>query len=441
MRIIELNKLSRSEVNALIDRSVITDELVSKVEEVIKCVKDEGDECLRKFLSDFYGLSSDVELRVSEDEFVRAYEVLNGSIIKSLEVGIERVKEVQELIKPKEFIVRSLGSAYVGFMVRPIDSVGIYVPGGRAPYPSTAIMASVPAKVAGVPKVVVCTPPKVSDGSVDPAVLVVLDMLGIKEVFRIGGAHAVTAMAYGTETVPKVSKVVGPGGSWVSTAKYLLKGVTDIDMIAGPSEVLILADEYADPKLIALDMVSQAEHDELATASLVTTSKSVAELVSKYLSYFIEKLPKPNASVVKESLSSRGFILITDDLDEAIEFINQYSPEHLQVIVEPSKVPYVLTKVVNAGVVLVGSLTPTALSDYLLGTNHVLPTSGWGRFRGGLSVYDFIKFIGIAYCGRKCIEELGELASVLARYEGFVGHALAIEERIKSLSPSGGGGS
>jgi len=439
VRIIRLNELGRDGIRELVRREVISEELIRKVEDVINCVRFRGDECLREFLRDFYGIEGDVDLRVTEGEFLKAYDLVSNSLVNALEVAIQNLREVQRSILPKELVINDLGGFYVGYLVRTVESVGIYVPGGKAPYPSTAIMTSVPAVVAGVPKVVVCTPPRGRDGSVDPAVLVALDLVGVREVYRLGGAHAVAAMAYGTESVPRVAKIVGPGGSWVTTAKYLVKGVVDIDMIAGPSEVVVLADESVNPKLVALDMVAQAEHDELATAALVTTSDSLAREVVKCIEEVINELPKDRGLTARKSLSSRGFVLVTNDLKEAIEFINEYAPEHLEVIVKPEDVPYVLSKLVNVGSVTIGELACTALSDYSLGTNHVLPTSGWARVRGGLSVYDFIKFVEVAYVSRDGLLKVGRVSELIANYEGFSGHALSIRERINSLVKLGGG--
>ncbi len=291
-------------------------------------------------------------------------------------------------------------------------------------------MTIAPAKAVSVPWISATTPPG-RNGMVDPGVLVALDIAGVKEIYRIGGAHAIAALAYGTETISRVEKIIGPGGSWVSAAKLVVQKDTSIEFIAGPTEILILADETSDPRFIALDMLAQAEHDYTASAILVTVSPEVAVQVRDFIEKYAGEAERKD--ILFNSLRNYSYILIADDYDEAIDFINDYAPEHLEIIVRDDVLWDILPKIRNAGSIFIGKYTGVALGDYIIGSNHVLPTMGWARKRGGLSVYDYIKLIDIQYITPKGLCQVARYAIDLARYEGFLFHALSIDERLKRI--------
>jgi len=427
-----ISSLSRDELERVLARSSIDLEAVrDRVEEIVRRVRELGDEEIVRFYEGFYGKKViDVDtIRVSDEEFSNAYSVVDEELVEALKTALRNIEEFHRGQLPKPvWLARISRGVYVGQVWRPIESVGIYVPGGRASYPSTALMTAVPAKVAGVKRVIACTPPR-PDGTVSPATLVALDLAGVRDVFKVGGAHAIAAMAYGTSTVPKVDKVVGPGNIWVATAKQVLRGVIDIDFIAGPTEILIVADGSADPYLVALDMVSQAEHDPLAAAVLVTTSKQLADSVSKFVDEIASRSRR--REIIEESLKRNGAIIVVDSLEEAFKLANEYAPEHLEVVVSGYSMGEVLDMVGNAGSIFIGQYTPVALGDYVIGTNHVLPTNMVAKVRGGLSVLDFIKFIDFQYVSPEGIKELGPHAIRIAEAEGLVEHSSSVRARLK----------
>ncbi len=449
LRIIRLSTLNSDSLKRIVRRFKVGEELEEKVKGILRDVRERGDEAVRDLYESFYGIGRDTPIRVSEDEFSEAYREVGEEFVKTLKRVASRIKAFSEAVlaplRRGWWVNAGLGVS-VGQLVRPIDSVGIYVPGGRYAYPSTALMTAIPALVAGVGRVVACTPPRGDgDASVDPAVLVALDVAGVKEVFRVGGAHAVAAMAYGTETVPRVAKLVGPGGPWFTAAKSLVLRDVAVDMIAGPSEIVVLADDSADPTLIAADLVAQAEHGPDSAAVLVTTSEELARDVVKEVRRVLDAVGGRQASTAEEALRRYGLIVIADSLPQAVWFVNEYGPEHLEVMVEWREVPYVLSSVRNAGSVFVGECAAVALGDYVLGTNHVIPTGGWCRVRGPLSPLDFIKFIDVQYVSAGGLASLAGDALSLAEREGFKAHAFSIKLRLERLNlaslPSGASGS
>ena len=394
-------------------------------------MKRRGDLAIREFYEKFYKIPASTQIRVSREEFEKAYEEVPSKLVESLERAKENIEHFhREQLPKKLWMCEVEPGVYVGQTWKPIDSVGVYIPGGKAPYPSTALMTTIPAKVVGVPKIIACTPP--SRGyNVNPSILVALDIVGVKEVYRVGGAHAIAAMAYGTETIPRVEKIVGPGGIWASVAKLIVQCDVAIDFIAGPTEIIIIADETANPKLIALDLLAQAEHDQYASAILLTPSRKVALKVKEFMENLASKSPR--REILTKSLTNNCLILIVKDLDEAIEFTNEYAPEHLEVIVNTDS-EVVLSKIKNAGSISIGTYTPAALGDYVVGTNHVLPTSGWARRRGGLGVLDYMKIIDVQYVTPQGFKRIAGDAITIADFEGFFGHALSIGERLRELS-------
>jgi histidinol dehydrogenase len=425
-KIIHLKKAEMESIERVLRRAQ-TD--ISKIEQdvrkIIEDVKTKGDIAIIEFYKKM--LNIEIDVKIHEDEFEKARERVSREFIEALEFASDNIREFHRMQKPKPWIYEMRRGIYVGQIVRPIESVGVYIPGGKAAYPSTALMTVIPAMEAGVKRIVATTPPD-NDGSINPHVLTALDFLGVKEAYRVGGAHAVAAMAFGTESVPKVNKIFGPGGIWFTAAKMLVRDSVDIDFIAGPSEILILADETADPKYIALDLISQLEHDVSTSAVLVTTSEAIAEKVDRIMSELIEKVER--AEIVKKAYGEYGAIVVASDLYEAVAFANEYAPEHLEIHVSPEKIMDVLSKVNNAGSIFVGKYAPVPLGDYVLGPNHVLPTGGWAKARGGLSILDYLKIIDVAYVEPSVLPELGKHLKVLAGFEGLVNHYKAVEARI-----------
>ncbi len=428
----KLAELTSEEISRIMARSPLDIESIKpKVEEIINRVRKYGDEEIVKFYESFFGkrVLEKEDIRVSESEFEEAYSLVPEEFIEAIKVALKNVEKFhREQLPRKLWITEVSEGVYAGQFWTPIESVGAYVPGGRAAYPSTVLMTTVPAKVAGVEKIIACTPPR-PDGSVHPGTLVTLGIVGVKDVFKVGGAHAVAAMAFGTQTIPKVEKVVGPGNIWVVTAKKLLYGIIDIDFIAGPSEVLIIADDLADPYYVAIDMIAQAEHDPLAAAVLVTTSLRLGREVSELLDNLIKSSPR--SRIIEESLRRNGAIIVVDDLKEAFDFANKYAPEHLEIIVKEISLAEIAEVVKNAGSVFIGPNTPVALGDYVIGTNHVLPTNMFAKKRGGLSVLDFIKVIDVQYVTREGIAKLGPYAVKMAEEEGLVEHANSVKVRLE----------
>ena len=401
-------------------------EVVSKAESIIEDVKKRGDSALVDFAQKFDSvkLSKD-EIRVDDEDIQKAYEKVGKAQVKAIKLVKKRVEAYQRrLLERLSFQYRANGVT-IQSRTAPIRRLGCYVPGGEAAYPSSLVMTITPAKVAGVPEIAVCSPPR-SGGDINPLILVAADICGVNEVYRIGGAQAVAAMAYGTETVKPVDKLVGPGNRYVVAAKMLASQDLPIDIPAGPSEIVVLADESANPRMAALDMVSQAEHVD-GVAVLVTTSRKVSESVEKELQNVVENIP--NREMVTQNLSKNGCFIVCKDIREAVGFVNEFAPEHLEV---PSADGWEITeKVRSAGLVLVGGYTPVAASDYCLGTDHVLPTEGFSQVYSGLSVFDFVKRFNVVECSRQGLLKARRAAKVMAESEGLVNHALAVEGRFK----------
>jgi len=409
-------------------------DLLEYVECIIEDVKRRGDSALIDLTAKFDGVKLSVkDLRVSRREIEEAYSKVTDEQISTIKLVKDRVERFERRILERiQFEYEDDLGVRICREIRPIRSVGCYVPGGRMAYPSTIVMTVVPAKVADVPRIVVCSPPQ-KDGGINPLTLVAADICGADEFYRVGGAQAIAALAYGTETIKPVDKIVGPGNQYVLAAKQLISSDVPIDHPAGPSEIMILADDTANPSYIAMDLISQAEHGADSIAILVTTSLDVANMTLKEITRLLDQVP--NRSVVKASIEDNGFILVAENMDEAIEFINDFAPEHLEIIAEGAH--EISKKIYSAGLILIGHMTPVSLSDYSLGTNHVLPTGGYGRVYQSLSVLNFIKCINIAECSIRAFEELYSSAKILAESEGLLNHALAIDRRIRGWLEKG----
>lgn len=389
------------------------DEYIEKVRPIIEKVKKEGDRALIELTEKFDGVRIE-SIRVEEEEFDDAYGEVDEELIDALETARENIERFHYITMPENDMRIDFGDVIMGKKYIPLDIAGLYIPGGRASYPSTVLMAAIPAKLAGVKTVVACTPPN-REGKVNPLTLVAMDMCDVDEVYRVGGAQAIAGMAYGTETVRKVDKIVGPGNIYVTAAKLLVQRDVAIDMPAGPSEVLVIADESADPEIVALECLAQMEHDPLARAVVVTTSKSVAESVERIVGG-VAPVGKPECIVV-------------DSLKRAVEISNEIAPEHLVILAENHW--QIFEKVRHAGSVFLGKYSPVSAGDYASGTNHILPTAGFARMYSGVSVETFMKSITYQEIKREGLERISHAIVRLARAEGLEWHAKSVEERLK----------
>jgi histidinol dehydrogenase len=400
---------------------VMAEEYEPVVKEIIKQVREKGDTALLEYTKRFDGEElTEEDLEVPYEELERAYEEIEPEVRTALEVAHERIRRFHERQLERSFLVEEDG-ILLGMRVFPLERVGIYVPGGKASYPSTVLMNAVPAVVAGVEEVIMVSPKP------NKYTLASAFIAGVSRVFRVGGAQAVAALAYGTERVPKVDKVVGPGNIYVALAKKLLFGVVDIDMIAGPSEVLVISDGSVDPSWVAWDLLSQAEHDELAGAFLITTDPKHAQEVKLKLEEILDNFPRKD--IAQKSLERFGTIFLVEDLEQACEVANYIAPEHLELMVEE---PFaLLPKIKHAGAVFVGKYTTEPLGDYLLGPNHTLPTGRTAKFFSPLGVYDFLKRSSLMYVSKEGFEKVAEYAQHIAKAEGLIAHYGAVEVRRK----------
>ena len=414
IRIIKDSINKRDEIftvkEARVDVSVTVAEIIAKV-------RAEGDAAL-KYYTEKFDKASITSLRVTEEEIAEAVASVEPNFIRILEAAAENIRAFHSLQKRDGFELKRENGVIVGQRVTPVDVAGIYVPGGTAAYPSTVLMDAIPAVVAGCERVVMVTPPG-KDGRINPAILAAAKVAGVKEIYKVGGAQAVAALAYGTETVPKTDKIVGPGNAFVAEAKRQVFGVVSIDMIAGPSEILVVADAKNDPKDIAADLLSQAEHDKMASAVLVTDSEDFAKAVSAELERQIPLLER--AEIARVSIDENGKIIVAESIDAAIEIANGIAPEHLELCLDD---PFAyLAKVKHAGSVFLGRNCPEAIGDYFAGTNHTLPTSGTARFSSPLSVEDFVKTTQYIYYDKEALGRVAEDIAYFARKEGLTAHA------------------
>jgi histidinol dehydrogenase len=408
--------------------SSISDDLFQKTKSIMDDVAKYGDSALIDYTEKFDGVRLN-SLKVTDEEIKKAYNNVTTEQVHSIKIMKERlIMGEKVLLKRLRGIVMSSDGVRVQRIVRPVSSVGCYIPGGKARYPSSMVMCAIPAKVAGVKRVVALSPP-LRDGTVDPLTLVAADICDVDEFYKVGGAHGITALAFGTRTISKVSKIVGPGGIFVTIAKILASSKVSIDMIAGPTELLIYADSKADPKLIAFDLISQSEHSYDTLCGLVTTSKEFAVQVTNTLQSILEKSTIKRADIVKRSLEENGFIAICKNESAAVEFINELAPEHLEIIATNART--VSKNITSAGLVLIGKYTPSSASDYCLGSNHVLPTSGFSKSRASLSVLDFVKIVNTVEATKLGLKKVEPVVKQISMAEGLMNHYEAIRERFK----------
>ncbi len=396
------------------------------VESILKNVKNNGDNAIRKYEKKFSGANIS-SLCLSQTEIKNAYSKISKTELSALRLAKARLEKTESTIKSllKNKTINNNGIKISKKFV-PIESVGCYIPGGLARYPSSVIMSVIPAKVAGVKRIVVVSPPN-SDGKIDPLTIVTANICGANEIYKTGGAQSIAALSYGTKTIPKVDKVVGPGGSFVTIAKSLISVQTGIDMLAGPTELGIIADSAANPKLVALDLISQAEHSSDTFCYLITNSEKLAKSVNDIISELIPKIQRGN--FVKSSLKNNGFIAICQTKSDMIKLANTLAPEHLQIMTKNPE--SVSSKITSPGLTLLGNNTPSSASDYVLGSNHILPTSGFGKIRGSLSVLDFIKINTQVTSSKSSLSALSKHLEVLTKAEGLPNHYEAVRGRLK----------
>lgn len=429
MRIVKLTEETKSNLlEDLLKRSPNSyGEYEGKVAEIVETVRRDRDKAVFDYTKRFDGADVNASnIRVTEEELRQAYEEADPSLVKVIQKALVNIRTYHEKQRQYSWFDSQPNGTLLGQKVMPLSKVGVYVPGGKAVYPSSVLMNVVPAKVAGVEKIIMTTPCN-KEGKVNPTTLVAANEAGADEVYKVGGAQAVAALAFGTESIPKVDKIVGPGNIYVALAKKAVYGFVNIDSIAGPSEILVLADETANPRFVAADLLSQAEHDELASAILITTSEELAEKVSKEVDQFTAVLSRKE--IIQKSLANYGYILIAADLEEAIQTANEIASEHLEIV---TKDPFhVMTKIKNAGAIFIGEYSSEPLGDYFAGPNHVLPTNGTAKFFSPLGVDDFIKKSSIVYYSREALEPIHKDIIQFAKSEQLTAHANSIKVRFE----------
>ena len=422
IRILEMGQVSREEI---FSRSMPLNDVSDIVKEIISNVQRYGDKALFDYALKFDKVQL-TGLEVSNEEIEEALEKIEPEFLEVLERAAANIRKFHEKQKRNSFIINDTPGVIMGQKVIPLERVGLYVPGGTAAYPSTVLMDSIPAKIAGCKEVVITTPPA-KNGSVAPEIIAAAKVAGVDRIYKTGGAQAIAALAYGTETIPRVDKIVGPGNAFVAEAKKQVFGQVSIDMIAGPSEVLVISDGNSDPAKVAADLLSQAEHDKNASAVLITDSKELAVQVQQEIEEQLSRLEREE--IARPSIENNGKIILTDSIETAVEVANEIAPEHLELCLDD---PFDwLDRIVNAGSIFLGRNCPEALGDYLAGPNHTLPTSGTARFFSPLSVDDFVKKSQYTYFTKEAFERVAGDISIFARKEGLTGHAKSAEIRMK----------
>lgn len=428
MRILKLTKDSKQNIlENLLKRSPNNyTEYESSVNEIINNVRENRDKAIFDYTKKFDKADIDASnIRVTKEEIQEAYDKVDEKLLAVIRKSLVNIKKYHEKQLQNSWFTSEDG-IILGQKVTALEKAGVYVPGGKAVYPSSVLMNVLPAKVAGVDKIVMCTPPG-ADGKVYPSTLVAANEAGVDEIYKVGGAQAIAAMAFGTESVPKVDKIVGPGNIFVALAKKAVFGYVSIDSIAGPSEILVLADETANPRYVAADLLSQAEHDEMASAILITTSKELAGKVSDEVEGFVKVLSRKE--IIQKSLDNYGYILVADNMDDAIDAVNEIASEHMEIV---TKDPFtVMTRIRNAGAIFIGEYSSEPLGDYFAGPNHVLPTNGTAKFFSALSVDDFIKKSSIISYSREALDKVHTDIEQFAQCEQLTAHANSIKVRFE----------
>lgn len=430
MKIINTKDVNfKSEFDAILSRANSDIKGVSTiVMNIIEEIVQEGNTALKRHIEKFdkWEVKSDDDLMICPDSMKKAYDNLDEKLRAALHTAYDRIKNYHEKQLPKSWLDFESNGTILGQKVTPVDRAGLYIPGGKAAYPSSLLMNAIPAIVAGVKEIVVCTP--TPDNEVNELLLAACHLCGIKKAYKVGGASAIAAMAYGTQTIPKVDVITGPGNIFVATAKKLVFGEVNIDMIAGPSEIGILADETAKPHYLAIDLLSQAEHDEMASSIMITTCDEIAKLTSNEVEEYLKNLSRE--TIARKSIEERGAIIVASSMEEALELMNEIAPEHLEVM---TKNPFELLPFIkHAGAIFLGENTPEPIGDYLAGPNHTLPTGSTAKFYSPLNVENFMKKSSIINFSKNAINELGEACALLADTEGLTAHAKAVRVRLEN---------
>ncbi len=429
MRTVRLTKESTKDIlENLLKRSPNNyGKFEAAVADILANVKEKGDEALFSYTKEFDKVEvTQKTIRVTEEEIEEAYKAVDASLLEVIRKALVNIRSYHEKQRQNSWFTSTENGTMLGQKVTPLNRVGVYVPGGKAVYPSSVLMNIVPAKVAGVPHIVMTTPPG-KDGMVNPSTLVAAKEAGADEIYKVGGAQAIGALAYGTASIPKVDKIVGPGNIFVALAKKAVYGHVSIDSIAGPSEILVLADETANAHYVAADLLSQAEHDEMASAILITTSTELAQNVEKEIEGYLKVLSRKG--IIEKSLENFGYILIAEDMDEAIEAANEIASEHMEIVTKNAF--EVMMKVRNAGAIFIGEYSSEPLGDYFAGPNHVLPTNGTAKFFSALSVDDFIKKSSIVYYSKSALRDIHKDIIQFATSEQLTAHANSIAVRFE----------
>ena len=430
MRIIELTEETKDNLlEKLLKRSPNSyGQFEQTVNDIITQVRERGDEALFEYTKKFDKCEINQQtIKVTDREIAEAYEKVEPELVKVMKKSAENITRFHQKQLHNSWMVPEENGTLLGQKITPIAISGVYVPGGKAAYPSSVLMNVLPAKVAGVSRIIMTTPPG-ADGKVNPGTLVAADIAGVSEIYKVGGAQAIAAMAFGTESIPRVNKITGPGNIFVALAKKACFGFVSIDSIAGPSEILVLADETANPRFVAADLLSQAEHDEMASAILITTSKELAENVSDEVEQFTRQLSREE--IIRKSLNNYGYILVAENMDQAIDAANEIASEHLEIL---TKNPYeTMTKIKNAGAIFLGEYSSEPLGDYFAGPNHILPTNGTAKFFSPLNVDDFLKKTSIISYSRDALKEVHKDIELFSEKEGLTAHANSIKVRFEA---------
>ena len=429
LRIITQRTEAQAEIARICERThdTVVVQKESTVSEVLQTVKREGDQALLSYTAKFDGLSLNVDrLRVSGSDLDAAYQQVQKELLDAIRLASRKIEAFHRERIPKSWVKFDEDEVVLGKRYTPVDRAGLYIPGGRAAYPSTVLMNAIPAKVAGVPRIIMCTPPGQEQG-IAPAVLVAAQEAGVTEIYRVGGAQAVAAMAYGTETIPNVDVITGPGNIYVTLAKKLVYGTVGIDSLAGPSEVLIIADSIANPVHVAVDLLAQAEHDPMAAAILITTDEALAKKVAVEVDRQLEEHPR--RTLTEKAIAHYGLAIVVESLEVAVELSNQFAPEHLELEVEK---PWdLLPQIRHAGAIFLGNSTPEAVGDYLAGPNHTLPTSGAARYASALGVETFMKSSSLIQYSPQALQKVASAIDLLATAEGLPSHAASVQLRTQ----------
>lgn len=429
LKIIQSEELNEGTITHYIPRAETKLETTKKVVyNIIREVRKRGDKALIKFTRKFDEVDlTDQEIKVSKEEISQAYDIIDQSLLLAMQNAKENLIKFNKAQKREDWTIEITKGVIAGQVYRPLEAVGIYVPGGQAIYPSTVLMIAAPAYVAGINEIIMCTPPQ-KNKKISPEILVAANEFKIEKIYKVGGAQAIAAMAYGTETIPKVQKIIGPGNVWVNTAKQLLSNTIAIDTPAGPSEILIIADEFADYNYLIVDFLSQIEHDPENVGIIVTDSQELIDKIIDSLEKYIIKSKRH--IIIRTAIKNNSILIKAKNLEDCIRISNLIAPEHLELLVEnPHEI---VGKIKNAGAIFLGPFSPIPLGDYCAGTNHILPTGGTAKIYSGLNLYDFLKTIDILKCDIDGLKELSTIAIKLAEFEGLDAHKRSIEERLKN---------